>query len=87
MGIPLPCVWLWVPTYTTGSASIAPSEPGDYKDNDSDDNYHEREAGVKSGAENVTDQFATGHGEEHQENAQSNYVFHFCYCYSFLTSG
>ena len=43
-----------------------------YKDNDRDHNAHEDERCIKSGAENVTDQLATGHGEEHEYNAQSN---------------
>ena len=52
--------------------SVPPSHLEHYKDNDCDDNAHQDESRIKSGAENVTDHFTTGHGEEHQNNTQSN---------------
>ena len=42
----------------------------DVSDN-ADDQHNENKRGVKSGAENIPDHFATGKGKQHQQDKQS----------------
>ena len=48
----------------------------DHKSNDSYYQYHEDQGSVKACAEDVSDKFATGHCEQHYNNAEECYIFH-----------
>ena len=60
MGRPLPRIVNWVATYTNKQALPSASKFHHYKNDDGDHQEDEKKAGVKAGAENVSDQFAAG---------------------------
>lgn len=62
LGTALPCPRNWVCTYTTKLFSL---HLEDKKDNDRNDQNNNENAGIKPGAENIPDHFATGKREQH----------------------
>ena len=71
MGRPLPCGHKWVPTYTmTLKPAWLVSLASDFNDYERDDcNYknYQNKGSIKTRAENITHQFTTGQGEQHQK--------------------
>jgi hypothetical protein len=72
MGRPLPPIRNWVATYTSRRKILPPPPLQHYENNDRNDEEYQKKAGVKTCAENISRQLATGQCEHHQNDTECN---------------